>query len=297
VSTPLPLDRIAGAPISWGLCEVPGWGHQLTPERVLAEMEGLGLAATEFGPPGFLEADADARVAQLAEHGLGAVGGFHVAVLHEPGHDPLPGVDAFIDECLAAGAGVVVLAAGTGQDGYDARPELDEAGWRTLLGNLDRLADHAASRGVEATLHPHMGTMIESGEETRRVLDGSHIGLCVDTGHLAAAGADPAAIVAQDPSRVRHVHLKDVDSALAARVVGGELTFAEAVRDGLFVPLGTGSVDVSGIVDSLEGAGYRGWYVLEQDVMLPGEPDGEGPVSDVRHCLAYLTGTALGGAA
>jgi inosose dehydratase len=290
VTTSLSPDRIAGAPISWGLCEVPGWGYQLTPERVLGEMRDLGLVATEFGPPGFLAADAESRVAQLAEHGLSAVGGFHVAVLHDPGHDPLPGVDAFIDECLAAKAGMVVLAAGTGQDGYDERPSLDEEGWRTLLGNLDRLADHAAARGVEASLHPHMGTMIESGAEAQRVLDGSHIGLCVDTGHLAAAGADPGAVVAAAPSRVRHVHLKDVDGALSARVVAGELTFAEAVRAGMFVPLGTGDVDVSGIVEGLEAAGYQGWYVLEQDVMLPGPPDGEGPVADVRQCLAYLTG-------
>ena len=290
MTTSLPVDRIAGAPISWGLCEVPGWGHQLTPQRVLSEMQGLGLVATEFGPPGFLEAEAESRVAQLASYGLAAVGGFHVAVLHDPGHDPLPGVDAFIDECLAAKAGMVVLAAGTGQAGYDARPELGETGWETLLGNLDRIADHAASRGVEASLHPHMGTMIESGAETLRVIEGSHIGLCVDTGHLAAAGSDPGAIVAAAPARVRHVHLKDVDSALAGRVIDGSLTFADAVRDGLFVPLGSGSVDVTGIVDTLEAAGYQGWYVLEQDVMLPGEPDGDGPVADVRQCLDYLTG-------
>jgi inosose dehydratase len=246
VTTSLSSDRIAGAPISWGLCEVPGWGYQLTPQRVLSEMQALGLVATEFGPPGFLETDSNARVAQLAEHGLVAVGGFHVAVLHDPGHDPLPGVDAFIDECLAAKAGMVVLAAGTGQAGYDVRPVLDDA----------------------------------------------QIGLCVDTGHLAAAGADPGAIVRAYPGRVRHVHLKDVDSALAAQVVAGSLSFADAVRRGMFVPLGTGDVDVTGIVAALEGAGYRGWYVLEQDVMLPGEPGGEGPVADVRRCLTYLTGDA-----
>ncbi len=290
MTTSLAIDRIAGAPISWGLCEVPGWGYQLTPARVLSEMRDLGLVATEFGPPGFLETDAESRVAQLADYGLSAVGGFHVAVLHDPSHDPVPGVDAFIDECLAAKAGMVVLAAGTGLDGYDARPELDEAGWQTLLANLDRIADHATSRGVEASLHPHMGTMIESGEETRKVLDGSRIGLCVDTGHLAAAGTDPGAIVGADPARVRHVHLKDVDGALAAQVVDGSLTFADAVRSGMFVPLGTGDVDITGIVDSLEGSGYQGWYVLEQDVMLPGDPDGEGPVADVRQCLDYLTG-------
>ena len=288
---PVPVDRIAGAPISWGLCEVPGWGHQLSPDRVLSEMRALGLAATEFGPPGFLETDPGSRVAQLAAYGLGAVGGFHVAVLHDPGHDPLPGVDEFIDECLAAKAGMVVVAAGTGQDGYDARPELDEIGWQTLLTNLDRIADHAASRGLEASLHPHMGTMVETGAETQRVIEGSRIGLCVDTGHLAAAGADPGAIVAADPARVRHVHLKDVDSALAGQVVAGSLSFADAVRAGMFVPLGTGDVDIAGIVETLEDAGYEGWYVLEQDVMLPGEPEGEGPLADVRQCLGHLTGT------
>ena len=49
--------RIAGAPISWGVCEVPGWGYQLSPGRVLGEMRDVGLAATELGPDGFLPAD------------------------------------------------------------------------------------------------------------------------------------------------------------------------------------------------------------------------------------------------
>jgi inosose dehydratase len=268
---------------------VPGWGYQLTPSRVLSEMQGLGLAATEFGPPGFLEKDARARLAQLSEYGLRAVGGFLVVLLHDPAHDPLSGVDGFIDECLAAEAGTVVLAAGTGADGYDTRPELDETGWRTLLANLDRISEHAHARGVEAALHPHIGTMIENGDEVRRVLDGSRVALCVDTGHLAAAGTDPATVVAAAPERVKHVHLKDVDAAMAARVADASLPFGDAVRQGMFRPLGQGDVDIAGIVASLESAGYDGWYVLEQDVMLPGEPPDEGPVRDVRACLAYLT--------
>ena len=47
------LDRVAGAPISWGVCEVPGWGHQLPADTVLTGMRRLGLAATELGPDGF----------------------------------------------------------------------------------------------------------------------------------------------------------------------------------------------------------------------------------------------------
>lgn len=285
----LTLDRIAGAPISWGLCEVPGWGYQLTPERVLSEMRDLGLGATEFGPPGFLAVDPNERVAQLSSYDMSSVGGFYVALLHDPNHDPLPGIDTFIDECLAANAGTVVVAAGTGQDGYDARPTLDDAGWATLLGNLDRIHDHAIARGVQATLHPHMGTMIENGEETQRVLDGSRASLCIDTGHLAAAGADPVAIAKASPARIKHVHLKDVDLGMAASVASGDIAFGDAVRAGMFRPLGAGDVDIAGLVSALESAGYSGWYVLEQDLMLAAEPDGDGPVADVRACIDYLT--------
>ena len=53
--------KIAGAPISWGVCEVPNWGYQMTPERVLTEMKQIGLTATEFGPQGWLPIEAQAR--------------------------------------------------------------------------------------------------------------------------------------------------------------------------------------------------------------------------------------------
>ena len=73
-----PSSRIAGAPISWGVCEVPNWGQQLTPERVLAEMQDVGLSATELGPDGFLPADPQQMATVLKAHQLTAVGGFTV---------------------------------------------------------------------------------------------------------------------------------------------------------------------------------------------------------------------------
>ena len=285
-------SRIAGAPISWGVCEVPGWGHQLDAPTVLEQMRQLGLAATEFGPAGFLEEDPESKAKQLAEYDLQAVGGFLPVLLHDRAHDPMPEVDAFIDSCLACGAGVVVLAAFTGTDGYDARPVLDDQGWSVMLGNLDRISDRAVERGVVAALHPHMGTMVETREETERVIAGSHVGLCIDTGHLVVGGADPVALTAQHPERVVHVHLKDVDQALADQVINGSIPFGRAVKEGIFRPLGDGDVDIAAMVGTLEAAGYRGWYVLEQDVMLDDAPDDEGPVVDVRACLDYLAKVA-----
>lgn len=282
--------RIAGAPISWGVCEVPGWGHQLDAARVLREMSALGLAATEFGPLGFLPDAPQAKAAILRDQGLTAVGGFLPVVLHDPAHDPRPEVDAYLDGCLAAGAGVVVLAAATGEEGYDARPTLDDKGWATLLGNLDLLADRAADRDVVAALHPHVGTMVEQAAEVEQVLAGSRVGLCVDTGHLLVGGADPVALTVAHTDRVVHVHLKDVDEAVAARVRAGGLTYGDAIDEGLYTPLGSGDVDVATLVGALEAAGYDGWYVLEQDVKLAGPPEGEGPVADVRTSLDFLRG-------
>jgi inosose dehydratase len=259
---------------------------------VLEQMRGLGLTATEFGPVGFLEDEPRAKAEQLAGYGMRAVGGFLPVLLHDPEHDPVPEVDAFIDGCLACGASVVVLAAFTGVDGYDDRPVLDDAGWSAMLANLDRISDRAAARGVVASLHPHVGTMVETGEETERVLAGSRVGLCVDTGHLVVGGADPVALTAKHPDRVVHVHLKDVDAALAQKVVDGSMAFGDAVRAGIFRPLGQGDVDIAAMVRTLEDAGYQGWYVLEQDVKLEARPDGEGPLGDVRRSLDFLLGVS-----
>ncbi|MDR5699248.1 TIM barrel protein [Agromyces aerolatus] len=281
--------RIAGAPISWGVCEVPDWGVQLAPDRVLAEMRELGMTATEFGPQGWLPEEPARRSGVLSEAGLQAVGAFVPVVLHDPGHDPVPGVAAELEAFEAAGGDTLVLAAATGADGYDERPELTEAQWRTLLANLDRVAELARSRGIRPTLHPHVGTLIERRDEVLRVLDGSSMPICLDTGHLLIGGTDPAWLAETYADRIAHVHAKDVSAALAEQVRSGELTYTEAVRQGIYVPLGAGDVDVAAIVAALDGVGYDGWYVLEQDTILAAEPAaGTGPVEDVRASLAFL---------
>ena len=118
-----------------GCVRGPGLGLPARARRASSvRCASSGLAATEFGPDGFLADDPQRKAAQLAAYDMKAVGGFLPVLLHDPDHDPLPQVDAFIDACIASGAGVVVLAAFTGVDGYDDRPELDELGWKTLLG-------------------------------------------------------------------------------------------------------------------------------------------------------------------
>lgn len=280
--------KIAGAPISWGVCEVPGWGYQLSPDRVLAEMGEVGLAATEFGPDGFLPVEPAAMAATLSAHGLHAVGGFTPLLLHVPDHDPVPEARRLLANYTASDADTLVLSAITGRDGYDSRPELDEVGRHTLLTNLDRLSALATEHGVRAVLHPHVGTMVETGDDVRQVLEGSTIALCLDTGHLLIGGTDPAELTRQAPERIAHTHLKDVDLGLARQVQDGRRSYTEAVGAGMYRPLGTGDVDVPAIIEHLRARGYDGWYVLEQDTVLTEAPSGAGPVADVHASVSYL---------
>jgi inosose dehydratase len=255
---------------------------------VLAEMREVGLSATELGPQGFLPSDPEELTGVLASNGLSCVGMFVPVLLHDAGHDPLADIEGPLDALIGCGADVLVLAAATGRDGYDSRPTLDDGQWTTLLSNLDRLAAAAADRGALAVLHPHVGTMVETRDDVDRVLQGSIIKLCLDTGHLLIGGTDPLALTLQVPGRIAHAHLKDVDAGLAARVQAGELTYTEAVRAGMYTPLGAGHVDIAGIVTALRANGFDGWFVVEQDTILDGEPIDEGPVRDVRTSVAFI---------
>jgi inosose dehydratase len=76
---------------------------------------------------------------------------------------------------------------------------------------------------------------------------------------------------------------------LANKVISGELTYYQAVIEGMYVPLGQGDVDIAAIVSALQSAHFAGWYVLEQDHVVADEPtEGSGPVSDAKASVTYL---------
>jgi len=287
--------RAAGAPISWGVCEVPGWGFQLGAERVLAELAGLGLTATEHGPQGFLPEEREASRALLDRHGLRLIASFVPAVLHlrSPREAELQAVENAARALADAGGQVLVLAAATGRDDYETAGRLSDDEWQALLEGVERSADVARRHGLALAVHPHYGTVIETGAHVERLLEGSGVDLCLDVGHLAVAGSDALEVARKAHGRIGHVHLKDVDAGLAERVRARQIGYHEAVRAGLYCPLGQGASRIRETVALLEANSYAGWYVLEQDVVLSAEPPpGAGPARDVERSLAFLT--ALG---
>jgi len=289
--------RVAGAPISWGVIEIPDWGYQMPADRLLREAASVGLEAMEAGPEGFLPSDPGKVRDLLSEHNLGLVGGFVPAVLHERQlrQEGLDLVERRAEFFAAAGADTLVLAAIPSTNAFEKTVDLDGSAWQELFENLRRAEDACARRGLRTVLHPHFGTVIETDEQLRRFLEDCETGLCLDTGHLIIGGSDPLKIAKQAADRVKHVHLKDVDRAVARRLGAREIGFKEAAQENAFRPLGEGDVDVARLLELLDRSGYGGWYVLEQDIMVLSEPpEGGGPVDDVRKSLQFLEATLEG---
>ena len=262
-------------------------------ERVLGEAASLGLSAVEAGPESFLPADPADASRLLSAHGLRLVGGFVPVVLHEAEarEKELASVERQAGMFSAIGADVLIVAVSTGREDYEGTAELDEDSWVKLLGTLAAVEEIGARNGLTVAVHPHFGTVIERRHHLERFLEGCETRLCLDTGHLMVGGDDPVRVAEVARDRVGIVHLKDVDLSLAERVAAGELGYEDAVRRGVFRPLGDGDVETGRVISLLQQSGYEGWYVLEQDVMLSAEPEeGEGPVKDVHKSLTFLEG-------
>jgi inosose dehydratase len=222
---------------------------------------------------------------------MSVVGGFVPALLYRPDviEDELEYVRRASSQLAATGSRVLVLGPSSHNPGYDTPFDMSDDEWPIFLANLRRLEGIVGDAGLQTALHPHWSMAIEDGQDVERLLDSSDVGLCLDTGHLYLAGTDPVAVARMAPERVLHVHLKDVDAAAAELVRSGAVPFRQAVIDGLFTPLGAGGVDIEGVIRTLESAGFRGWYVLEQDVSLPTEPaPGTGPKADAVESVEFL---------
>jgi inosose dehydratase len=283
------VHRIALSPGCWGIGEGLDWGHQIAAERVLSEAAAVGEGAITAGPPGFLPDRSDQARAMLRKHRLQVVAGQVHAILHhhEIRGPELAHIDGHAHWLSAVGAETLVLAAIPERSPGAARPEsLSNAEWAHLLHLIGSVEHVCARHRLKVAVQPRFGSTIQSPEEIERLLVGSEAGVCLDLGHLLLADADPVEVIELAAGRIRHVHLNDVDLDLAKRVRNGSLDYREAVGRNLYVPLGEGGANVKRVAEALRGAGYRGWYALEQETRLATNDDR--PLGRISRSLEYV---------
>ncbi len=293
---------VANAPCSFGAFELTVGTTQVPdPELLLDAVAGAGYAGIDLGPVGYLGSNGILR-ARLAERGLGLAGGYVGLPFSNPEQfsDSLTMLDAVLDAFdgtapgpapprpTLADAGSAERAAHPGRAALDRSVGLGRAKWRTFAHNLAVAVERCRERGYEPTFHPHTATYVEAEWEIERLLESSDVGVCLDTGHLLLGRADPVAAVRQWGERINQVHLKDARREVLERIVADAAPVVEIWRRRAFCALGEGDVDVPGVLDALAEIGYRGWLVVEQDILPePGAPV-ERAASEQRRNREYL---------
>ncbi|MGH2401600.1 MAG: sugar phosphate isomerase/epimerase family protein, partial [Candidatus Limnocylindria bacterium] len=176
---------------------------------------------------------------------------------------------------VAAGGEVLVVAVHGGgeREAWSGRVAEGAPQWKAsafeelaeLLGELVA----AAPEGVKVAFHPHTATWIEAPDEVEALaskLPDTGAGLCLDVGHYLVGGGEPVRAIRHYGSLVTHVHLKDVDPIVLARLRWTEIDgFGAAVRERIFTELGNGALDLHGVLTTLDTIEYRGWLMVEQD--------------------------------
>lgn len=266
--------RIATAPCNWNNGDIPDFRAYTPYPQMMDEMVQAGYSATEWGP-GMPEDPAEVRD-QMAARGLAMVGAFvRLGYRDRARWDQADAEALAVAGRVRAAGGSILVAAELGDARRDAEAgHVDEAAgltgeqWRNLADGLAHLADLLDPMGMRVVLHNHVGTYVETAAETRRFLDETdpaRVGWCLDVGHLTYGGGDAADFLDEYGDRIAHVHLKDVDPRVLARAKAEGWSFGDALRQIIFPELGTGLVDIAGIVHWLADHDYDGWLVLEQD--------------------------------
>jgi inosose dehydratase len=267
---------IGVVPIVWNNADLTDLAPEVPPETVLDEIRRLGYQGCQHGrgfPTGTeLRSALGARALRLAEV---------YAALPCTRNGPTSGAFDHGRErlaILADGGGDVLDVALEGsaeRDAWAARaadrdaPALSERGWGSLVDLLHRLARETQAAGARLCFHAHTGTWVETPDELDRLVAETEprlVQLCLDVGHHTVSGGDPAAAIRRYGARIGHVHLKDVDGDVLARLREGRLGgFRDAVRERIFTELGSGIIDLPGVLDALAAVDYGGWLMVEQD--------------------------------
>ena len=295
--------QIANAPVSWGIYEFEGAAQKYTYQRVMDEIAETGHAGLELGPWGFLPTDPDVLRPELEKRHLRLLSSFvPVNFADAQAIEEAEAHALKVGKLLAAlGAVCIVLADDNGKvpdlvkrAGQRTGSVLSQEQWDVYGAGVNRVARKIFGElGLKVTFHHHCAGYVETAEEVRNLMDRADaelVGLCLDTGHWHYAGGDALACVKEYGARVRYLHLKDCDLKVRQKAIDQKLDYFEATRQGVFCELGQGAVDFPGIIKTMQGLGYDGWAIVEQDVLTD---DLDAPRRSAARNRAYLKNLGL----
>ena len=264
------------APIGWCNDDMPELGAENTFKQTVSEMALAGFTGCEIGnkypsDPVELKKQLDLRGMRIASRW------FSSFLLTKPYEEVEADFIRELDFLAAVGANRINVS----EQSYSIQGKVDvpiltgghkyvmnDAEWDRFCDGLNKLGRVARGRGFKLCFHHHMGTVVQTSEETDRMMantDPDCVFLCYDTGHFTFAGEDPLSMLKKYVDRVGHVHLKDMRLRVVEEARRNNWSFLTAVRNGAFTVPGDGDVDFDPVFKVLSDAGYQGWLLVEAE--------------------------------
>lgn len=267
--------RLGIAPIAWTNDDMPDLGKENTFEQCVSEMALAGFTGSEVGnkypkDPEVLKKALELRGVEICNQW------FSSFLLTKPFEEVEKEFRAQLTFLKAMGSKII----GASEQSYSVQGQMEtpvfghkyvmnEEEWNTLCQGLNKLGKIAKDEyGISLTFHHHMGTVVQTTEETERLMEGTdpeYVSLLFDSGHFAYCGEDPVAMVTKYVDRIKHVHLKDIRPEVVEKVKAEDMSFLAGVRAGAFTIPGDGCVDFDSIFKVLEEADYAGYMVVEAE--------------------------------
>ena len=264
------------APIGWCNDDMPELGAENTFKQTVSEMALAGFTGCEIGnkypsDPVELKKQLDLRGMRIASRW------FSSFLLTKPYEEVEADFIRELDFLAAVGANRINVS----EQSYSIQGKVDvpiltgghkyvmnDAEWDRFCDGLNKLGRVARGHGFKLCFHHHMGTVVQTSDETDRMMantDPDCVFLCYDTGHFTFAGEDPLSMLKKYVDRVGHVHLKDMRLRVVEEARKNNWSFLTAVRNGAFTVPGDGDVDFDPVFKVLSDAGYQGWLLVEAE--------------------------------
>lgn len=264
--------RFGVSPIAWINDDMPEIGRDTPLEAVFSDCRDLGFEGIELG--GRFPRDPAVLKPLLGTYGLDLIGGWYSS------HLLIRDVDAEIEAMQphlalleSMGSTVFINAeCSNARHGDRLHPLRDQPTiaadqWHLFGDRLSRLAAYVRERGFRFAYHYHLGTAVEKPADLDAFIAATDedVGFVIDTGHAVLGGIDPVALIHAHPSRVKHVHTKDIRGAVHADIITGGRSFLDGVLAGMFTAPGDGQIDFGAVMQALKDIDYSGWIVIEAE--------------------------------
>ena len=266
--------KLAMAPIGWTNDDMPDLGAENSFEQCVSEMALAGYTGSEVGnkypkDPAVLKEYLDVRGLKICNQW------FSSFLASQPYSQVEKNFRAQLSFLKAMGADVIGPSEQTrscqgdlGTSVFTGKAILTSNEFKMMTEGMNKLGKIAREEGMTLAFHHHMGTGVQTIEETERFLndtDPDKVSLLFDSGHFAFSGEDPVAALEKFITRVGHVHLKDLRTDVFSEMKAKDSSFMNAVRQGVFTVPGDGSIDFSSLFAILDKHNYKGWMVVEAE--------------------------------